>query len=135
MLLRYQTSLNRKLLLLIFFCGMSFTACSENIGLVNLNRDLYAKYPARFLHASIQENSLRILMYRNSDSLARSLWKQNALDISRFILSKRDDDLHFSTLDFRYQNISAQVVITDSNAVTFRFNADSLRNLWAGSKN
>ncbi|HKI46509.1 MAG TPA: hypothetical protein VKA08_14365 [Balneolales bacterium] len=135
MLLRYQISLNRKSLLLIIFCGISFTACSENIGLANLNRDLYAKYPARFLHASLHENSLRILMYRNSDSLARSLWKQNALDVSRFILSKKDDDLHFKTLDFRYQNISAQVVIADSNAVTFHFNADSLQNLWAKQKN
>ena len=135
MLLRYQTSLNWKLLLLMIFCGISFSACSENVGLANLNRDLYAKYPARFLHASLHEKSLHILMYRNSDSLTRSLWKQNALDVSRFILSKKDDDLHFKTLDFRYQNISAQVLIADTNAVTFHFNADSLRNLWPKFQN
>lgn len=133
MFLHDETSLFRKLLLLIVFCVTSFSACTENVGLANLNRDLYAKYPVRFLHASIQNKSLQILMYRNSDSLSRSIWRQNALDVARFILTKRDDELHFSTMDFRYQNISAQVVIADSNAVTFQFNADSLRHLWSSN--
>lgn len=135
MLLRYKSLLKGKVLFFVFFCWISLTSCSENEGLANLNRDLYNKYPARFLHASLQKQSLNILMYRNSESLTRSIWKQNALDVARFILTKRDDDLHFSTLHFRYQNISTQIVVSDSNAVTFNFKADSLHDLWSKENN
>ena len=118
--------------MIVFFLIVA-SACSENIDVANLNRDLYAAYPVRFLHASVHQDSLHILMYRNTDSLSHDEWKQNAREIAHFIITKRNYNLNFRDIDFRYQKISAQVVITDTDAVTFHFNADSLRKIWPHS--
>jgi len=128
MILRYKISPFKKFLFPLLIFAFSLGACSDNVGLARINRDLYARYPVRFLHASVQKKTLHILMYRNADSLSRSQWEQNALDVARFILFKKNYNLRYSSLGFRYQSISAQVVITDPHAVTFHFNADSLKN-------
>ncbi len=124
---RHKISPFKNFLFPLLFIALSLTACKENAGLAHMNRDLYAEYPVRFLHASLQKETLHVLMYRNADSLSRSQWQQNALKVARFILSKKNYNISYDTLRFRYQSISAQVVITDSHAVTFSYNADSLR--------
>ncbi len=102
--------------------------CTGNPGVADLSRDLYARYPARFLHAGLSDSTLHILMLQNPDTLSRSEWQANAQNLVRFIL-KTDYHIPFREVALRYQHIAAQVIIADSAAIVFRVNADSLRNV------